>query len=90
MPRFNFHVSATHSVSWQFDRHPETGELIALGDTYGICRVGKMLPMRTDPTVDAEYDVERIRGMTADELLLRARDPFTLPPRGTQRYGYTP
>jgi hypothetical protein len=90
MPRFNFHLGPQHSVQWHFDRHPDEGELIALGDTYGVCRVGAMLP-RTDPTADAEYDAERIRALTSQELMALAKEDaaFKLPPRGTQQYGYT-
>lgn len=83
MPKFYFRISATHSVAWHFDRHPEEGELIAFGDAYGICQVGKRLPP-SDQTVDAEYDVIRVRGMTDAERVAVAKGDaaFLLPPRG--------
>lgn len=90
MPRFNFYFSPTHHVTQPFDRHPNDGELIALGETYGVCLVaGKTLP-QTDSAVDAEYDIVPVRAMTADELAAFNKDPYTLPPPGSQRYRYAP
>ena len=43
MRRFNFELSRTESISWAFDRKPEIGEKIILGDR-GVFRVTDTLP----------------------------------------------
>lgn len=87
MPSFYFRLSPTESVHWHFDRHPDIGELIPLSEIYGLCRVTAQVP-GASPDVDAEYEVEHVRYLTAAELSALAEDEaaFRLPPRGSNPY----
>ncbi len=81
MPRFEFRFAPTESIQWTFDRAPEIGEEIVLGDR-GVYRViGVDEPF--DSSVEAEYAVARIRDSTHDDMREQfMRGVNRLPPRG--------
>jgi hypothetical protein len=67
LPRFSFCLSATNSIEWSFNRHPQIGEAVTLGDR-GIFLVVEKLPPPPETDIDAEYRVERLRDTTVDDL----------------------
>jgi hypothetical protein len=82
MPRLEFRFSKTDSILWTFDRHPEIGEEVVLGDR-GVFRViERSEPGVPDPGVDAEYLCERVRDATPEDLdAMLKRGPAYLPRR---------
>ena len=80
MPRFEFRYAKTGSILWTFDRAPQIGEEIVLGDSgvYRVIGVDDSL----DSTVEAEYAVARVRDSTHDDVREQlARGVNRLPPR---------
>lgn len=68
MPRFSFRYAEKESIQWRFDRHPSYGEEVTLGDR-GVYRVLEgPVAKPLDPTVDAEYLVERVRDATYEDI----------------------
>lgn len=83
--RMNFRISSTESIQWHFNRHPELGEEIILGDR-GVFRVGGRLPADGP---ELEYEAEWLREPTSAELaaIAPAESAFTLPqPRPEPRW----
>jgi hypothetical protein len=79
MPRFEFRYAPNNSIIWTFDRAPEIGEEIVLGES-GVYRViGADDP--ADAGVDAEYAVARVRDPTREDIREQlARGVHRLPP----------
>ena len=79
MPKFLFHPDTLFPIHWHFDRAPEHGEKIVLGEA-GVFIVGEPHE-RTDPSVDAEYAVTLIRPTEGEELaeIVEHEASFTLP-----------
>jgi hypothetical protein len=79
VPRFSFELSKTESKSWAFDRNPEIGERIILGDR-GVFRVIGTLPLLPG-WPEIRYAVKRLRDATpADLKAARAHGVNRLPP----------
>ena len=62
--RFSFWHTKLDSIEWTFDRFPQLGEELTLGE--GIYRVIALRPRRGWP-IDAQYDVKRVRDSTLEE-----------------------
>ena len=78
MRRFNFELSKTESISWAFDRKPEIGEKIILGDRGVFGVTGTLPPLPGWPEI--RYTVKRLRDATpADLKAVRARGVNRLP-----------
>jgi hypothetical protein len=80
MPRYEFRQSPIDTIIWSFDRRPEIGEEIVLGErgVFRVIRVDKPL----DATVEAEFAVARLRDATWEEKHeQRQRGVNVLPPR---------
>jgi len=79
VPRFSFELSKTESISWAFDRKPEIGERIILGDR-GVFRVIDTLPPLPG-WPEIRYAVKRLRDATPAAVeALQARVVNQLPP----------
>jgi hypothetical protein len=81
MRRFEFWFNDREAISWTFDRHPEIGEEIVLGDG-GVFRVtGVREGRKLDASVDVQYTCERVRDTThEDTKAMLARGVNMLPP----------
>ncbi|MEX2647177.1 MAG: hypothetical protein WD249_13020 [Gaiellaceae bacterium] len=81
MPELEFWFTEHDAIVWHFDRHPEIGEEVVLGDR-GVYRVTDVKERRGVSTADAEYVVERVRDTTYDDLkAMYERGVNRLPPR---------
>jgi hypothetical protein len=81
MPRLSFRHAKTESIEWTFDRHPDIGEEVVLGDR-GVFRVTGPLPTPYVSGLDAEYACELVRAPTPDEIRAALkRGVNTLPSR---------
>ena len=81
MRRFEFRYAPTESIVWTFDRAPEIGEEIVLGER-GVFRVIGV-DDSVDSSGDSEYAVARLRDATREEVREQlARGVDQLPPRG--------
>jgi hypothetical protein len=68
VPRFEFWFTDHDAIAWSFDRHPDIGEEVVLGDR-GVYRVtGLRQAGIDDPAVDAEYTCERVRDASHEDI----------------------
>ena len=67
MPRLEFWVTERDAIEWTFDRHPNIGENVVLGDR-GVYRVTGLRQRTPASIADAEYTCERVRDATREDL----------------------
>ncbi len=84
MPKFAFWHTDTDAIMWSFDRAPDPGEEIVMGEK--VYRVGQPLQQRRDPTTDAEFHCEVVRASAFEEQRDQLkRGVNVLPPAGAAR-----
>ena len=82
MTKFGFWHGERESILWTFDRDPDIGELIVLGDA-GVFRITGMRPHTLASIADKEYTCERVRDATREDLkAMFQRGVNRLPSRG--------
>jgi hypothetical protein len=67
VPTFSFWFTSHDSFIWTFDRFPRIGEEITLAGL-GVYLVLSLRDGKTDPTTDADYNIERVRETTTEDL----------------------
>jgi hypothetical protein len=80
MPRLEFWFTTTDAIAWSFDREPELGEDVVLGDR-GVYRVMGIRAEPADPDV-TEFICELVRESTREDRVSQLkRGVHVLPPR---------